>query len=256
MMKLTVLGSGSCIPYPSRGNPGYLIEVNDSRLLMLDGGSGALRKVADYGYDYRNIHHICYTHLHPDHTLDIIPLLFALKNDRSRESPFKLDLFGPRGLITYWNHIQEAFGDLIRPDDDIHLQIHEKCPGDVFEVAGLQVAVDKSFHTENSLAFRLSETTGESSIVYSGDTGFSERLATFASQAGLFIVECAIPDNEKYEKHSSPKDVGRMASLANARTIMLTHFYPVMESENILTSVQKLYDGNVLLAEDGMKYVV
>ena len=60
---------------PNRGNSGYLLECSESTIL-LDGGSGTLRRIADFGLDYSSIDIICYTHLHIDHTFDLIPFLF------------------------------------------------------------------------------------------------------------------------------------------------------------------------------------
>ena len=68
-MKLTVLGSGCLLPVPGRGNSGYLLQTENHHILI-DGGSGTLRRMADFGLNYRHIDYIVYTHLHPDHTLD------------------------------------------------------------------------------------------------------------------------------------------------------------------------------------------
>lgn len=43
-MKLTILGSGTCVPYTERGSSGYALEMPGARLL-LDCGSGASRKL-------------------------------------------------------------------------------------------------------------------------------------------------------------------------------------------------------------------
>ncbi|MDP7654183.1 MAG: MBL fold metallo-hydrolase, partial [Candidatus Marinimicrobia bacterium] len=79
-MKLTILGSGVKIPFPGRGNSGYFLQTSEHNILI-DGGSGTIRRVADFGLDYRSINTIFYTHMHPDHTFDLIPLLFAWKHD-------------------------------------------------------------------------------------------------------------------------------------------------------------------------------
>lgn len=42
-MKLTMPGSGTCVPYTERGSSGYALEMPGAGLL-LDCGSGAARK--------------------------------------------------------------------------------------------------------------------------------------------------------------------------------------------------------------------
>ena len=96
-MKLTILGSGSLFPYPNRGNSAYLLECSEATIL-LDGGSGTLRRIADFGLDYSSIDIICYTHLHIDHTFDLIPFLFALKHDSKVKKP--------KVLLTWAPHIK------------------------------------------------------------------------------------------------------------------------------------------------------
>ena len=43
-MKLTILGSGTCVPHSERGSSGYALEIPEARLL-LDCGSGASWKL-------------------------------------------------------------------------------------------------------------------------------------------------------------------------------------------------------------------
>ena len=44
-MKLTIPGSGTCVPYTERGSSGYALEMPGAGLL-LDCGSGAAKKLA------------------------------------------------------------------------------------------------------------------------------------------------------------------------------------------------------------------
>jgi ribonuclease BN (tRNA processing enzyme) len=37
---------------------------------------------------------------------------------------------------------------------------------------------------------------------------------------------------------------------------MFTHFYPIMEDENILGQARQFYSGDIVLAEDGLKISV
>ena len=94
-MKVTILGSGVLIPYPKRGNSGYFLE-SEKKKILIDGGSGTLRRIADNGLNYRDIDTICYSHLHPDHTIDLIPFLFALKHDPLVTRPKSVDIICPK----------------------------------------------------------------------------------------------------------------------------------------------------------------
>lgn len=253
-MKLTVLGSGTCIPFPHRGNPGYLLEIA-GHLLLLDGGAGALRQVANTGYDYRNIHQVLYTHLHPDHTMDFIPLLFALKNDLSIQEVHELHVIAPDGFREVWTQLRQIYGRWV-DSDQIHLEITECGRGRTVDLGFARVQTGPTLHTDHSIAYRIEDREAGHIFVYSGDTGYSEDFAAFAGGADLLLMECAVPDSTPYEKHTSPTQAGKMAAQAGAKTTLLTHFYPIMEQENIREIMQQYYHGTILLAEDGLTYEI
>ena len=248
MIKFTVLGSGSCIPYPGRGNSGYILDI-DGHLVLLDGGSGALRRIADYGYDYRNIEYIFYTHLHPDHTFDFVPLLFALKNDYTIQDEYTVNVIAPTGFIDYTEALFSIYGKWIE-SDRLNLQIKEKGRDATIELPFATIRTGPVKHTESSIAYRIEDTDGNV-LVYSGDTGYSSEFSAFARGADFLVVETAIPENESFDKHSSPGDAGRMAAEAEAKRVMFTHFYPVMEEEDILGVAEQYYHNEIILAEDG-----
>jgi len=114
-MKLTILGSGTCVPYSRRGSSGYVVKLLNTKLI-LDCGNGTTWKLGKIGINYLEIDHIFITHFHPDHTADLIPFLFATKNPygSTREKP--LHLWGPPGFISFFSALREAYGEWIVPE--------------------------------------------------------------------------------------------------------------------------------------------
>ncbi len=250
MIKLIVLGSGSCIPFPGRGNSGYLIDI-DNHLLLVDGGSGALRRVADYGYDYRDIEYVFYTHLHPDHIYDFIPYLFALKNDQNIQGDYSVNVYAPVGFSGLHQSLLEVFGHWVE-SERLLLNITESELHEDIRLPFADVSTGPVRHSENSIAYRFKDTDGNT-LVYSGDTGYSEEFATFAQFADLMIVETAIPEAEDFDKHSSPSDAAKMAAEANVKEVIFTHFYPVMEEVDVLGIAKQYFHGKMAKAFDGMR---
>ena len=70
MMKLIVLGSGTCVPSLKRNAPGYYIEAEDYRILV-DCGSGTLLQLERAGRNYKDLDAVFITHRHPDHFADL-----------------------------------------------------------------------------------------------------------------------------------------------------------------------------------------
>ena len=106
----TVLGSGTTVPDPDRGPAGFLLQVG-TRHYLVDGGSGTLQRCAQVGVDPRELDAGFYSHRHPDHTGDLVPLLFAMKVGppaRRRAYPiyagegFGEFLRGLQGIYGHW----------------------------------------------------------------------------------------------------------------------------------------------------------
>jgi len=87
--------------------------------------------------------------------------------------------------------------------------------------------------------------------VYTGDTGYDDALADWASGCDVLLAECSLPDSLAIRDHLTPRQVGALAARANARRLVLTHFYPPVESIDIVSEVAEQYAGPVDLATDG-----
>lgn len=77
-MRLTILGSGTCVPYARRGSSGYAVELPDAKI-VLDCGSGTTKRLAEAGINYLDVDYLLLSHLHPDHTGGLAAFLFATK---------------------------------------------------------------------------------------------------------------------------------------------------------------------------------
>ena len=76
-MKLTVLGSGTCVPRLDRATPGYFLEV-DGKNILIDCSVMALQQMLKAGIDYQDIDIIAINHFHPDHVAGLPALLQGL----------------------------------------------------------------------------------------------------------------------------------------------------------------------------------
>ena len=106
-------------------------------------------------------------------------------------------------------------------------------------------------HNNESLAYRLTNRNGIS-VVYSGDTDFSNNLVTLAKEADLLICESAFPDKLKGKGHLTPSLAGKIATMANVRKLLLTHFYPECHEVDIKRECRGSYNNELIIAEDLM----
>jgi len=93
-------------------------------------------------------------------------------------------------------------------------------------------------------------------LVYTGDTGQSRDLANWAAGADLLLAECSLPDDQAVDGHLTPHSVAQLARAAQAKRLVLTHFYPPVEQVDVRAEVARVYQGPVTLASDGDRFAI
>ncbi len=245
-MRVIILGSGTLAPQADRGAPGLVVEAAGERLLF-DSGSGTLYRAAQAGLDWRDFSQVFYTHFHPDHTLDLVSLLFA-GNYAPGAGERKLTVYGPHGLGDFLESIYAAWPAVI-PKNYLFQAQELSHGGVVTGDPGWEVKVAKVSHGEaESLAYRVSE--GSSSLVYSGDTDYCESLVDMSRGADLLICECSTTDAAKVPGHLNPSGVARIARESGVSRVLITHVYPPEDPEELALRCREGCSSTVEAARD------
>jgi ribonuclease BN (tRNA processing enzyme) len=251
MAELIIIGSGTGVPSLRRASPGLLLLSGSSQILI-DSGPGALRRLLEAGFTYRDVDLILYTHIHPDHTADLVPILFACKyGDLPREK--EMTIIGGPGFKLFFDKINELYGAWINPET-YHLTVKEISSKPIL-FGEMKILSAPMAHLPGSVGYRI-EWQGEKSIVISGDTDYSENIVNLASEADLLVLECSFPDTKKVEGHLTPSLAGKIARKSGCKKLLLTHLYPVCDQHDILKQCQQIYQGQIILAEDLMRVVI
>jgi ribonuclease BN (tRNA processing enzyme) len=248
-IRVTILGSGTCVPSLARSSCAVLVEIGAARILM-DAGPGTMRRLLEAGVTIFDLSHILFSHLHPDHTGELVPLLFATKypDETRRKAP--LQVVAGKGFGTFFDGLQEVYGRWIElPEAVFSIRELDTSGPDSIQFEGFSLTSRPMNHSPESVAFRLTTPTGHS-LVYSGDTDVTPELAALATEADLLICECAMPDEAKVPGHLTPSEAGRAASEAKVKQLILTHFYPECETVNIAAQCRQTYAGALMLAQD------
>jgi ribonuclease BN (tRNA processing enzyme) len=106
-------------------------------------------------------------------------------------------------------------------------------------------------HTENSICYRAEK--DETSIFYSGDTGYNENVITLASSCNLAIIEASNTEETQLVGHLTPELAAQIAETAKAEKLLLTHMYPEVKKGNPLKAAKEHFTGKVFIAKDGME---
>lgn len=116
----------------------------------------------------------------------------------------------------------------------------------------IKVKTYRMKHTEISIGYRVESPDGKV-LAISGDTDVCDELVEMGREADLLVLECSFPDECPVVGHLTPKSVGKIASAASPKRLLLTHFYPVCDSHDIAGQVARSYRGDFIIGEDGMR---
>jgi ribonuclease BN (tRNA processing enzyme) len=249
---VTILGSGTCVPSLKRSSCSVLMQIGSSRLL-LDSGPGTMRRLLEAGSSIFDISHIFYSHFHPDHSSEFVPFIFATKYPDGSRRKTPLTVGGGRGFLDFYEKLKTAYGSWIELAPELFNTIEfDNKKSDHRQFQDFTVETAPVAHNEESIAYRVASADGYSAV-YTGDTDHSESIIGLAQKTDVLICECALPDKLRVPGHLTPSLAGDLATRAEVRKLVLTHFYPECEKADIEAECRKTYSGPLVLAEDLME---
>jgi ribonuclease BN (tRNA processing enzyme) len=250
-MEITVVGSGTVVPRLERRQSCVVVEAG-GETLFFDLGSGAVRGMLRAGLDPFAVDRIFFTHFHPDHTVDVVPLLFSIKYGAEEERSRTLYLTGSEPFLAFWSSVTSVWGESILGDYPTRVtELPHECP-DPLDLPGCRLSWAPAEHRPESIAYRLDGEEG--SFVYTGDTEDSESVVDLARGAQTMLIECSFPDKSPVPGHLTPSGVARIASEAGVRRVVLTHVYPAADELDLRAEVGRGFGGEVIVAHDGMRF--
>ena len=225
-MKLRILGCSGGIGGRHLRTTSMLIDQD----ILLDAGTG----VADLSItELSMIDHVFLTHTHMDH-IAALPLMIDTVFDR-RQKP--ITVYGTEAVLTILrNHIFNwaiwpDFSEIPSPDRPV-LRFQRIELGRVVNLGGRSFTALPVEHTVPAVGYQLS--SGEGSLVFSGDTCLSEsfwKAVNSIDDLKYLIVECAFSNREesmaRISKHYCPSLLAQeLEKLERDCEIYVTHLKP------------------------------
>ena len=237
-MRVTFLGTGSAMMTADRAQTGLLVE-DDDRTLLIDCGSGVLRRLQQSDVGYEGVEHLLLTHHHLDHVADLLPLMKA----RWLAGEESLTVAGPPGTEKLIEGLLDVHEYM---QDRLELTVRDEEPG-TFEVGGFEVEAMETRHSMRCHAYRFGE-----QFCFSGDSEAFDELAAFADGCEVLVHDCSFPDEVDVSNHPTPSQLGEVLSGINVGTVFLSHLYPHTDGkhEEMLDSMAGHYDGVVRIGKD------
>jgi len=253
IMDLVTVGTGTVAPSAHRTCACHWVARGDLRLL-LDCGAGALHRLAEFGLPWHQVSHVVLSHFHPDHWGELPMLVYALKYTTVPPRSEPLVILGPPGVVQLLRTLAEGYGPWLL-DPGFPIGILDVRDGEPFPLnADVSLETFPVPHTTESVA--LAVVAPEGRLVYTGDTGPSGELARWATGCDLLLAECSLPEAMAMDIHLTPERAGELARDAQAKRLVLTHFYPPVETTDPAALAGTRFSGSIAAARDGDRFTI
>ncbi len=292
---ITVGTAGGPTPRAKRAQSSNLLIVNNTPYLV-DAGPGTSRRLGKMRFNFRDLGTIFITHGHDDHTGGLGTLM-SIQWDSQRTQPINVyGPPGTQALIKaavqYFNQnaeIRISDGSRTVPIEKVFFG-HDVGTGLVYQDTNIKVTAVENTHYHfpvgspaygkyKSYSYRFE--TPDRVVMFTGDTGPSDAVTELARNADILVSEVISVDdvveflkrNGRWqamsakeqqqlvrhlgEEHLTPDQIGKMATRAGVKTVVLTHFGPRPDSDDYTSlgeEVKKLFSGQVHLAKDLMEF--
>lgn len=247
-MRLVVLGCHSPFPGPGQANPGYLLQV-EGKNILLDCGTGVVSELQKH-VSVKDLDAVIISHLHPDHSADLIPFGFAamalsLNGELKHPIPVYMPPGGSQLFTSVVNQLGNLAGQLTKG-----LTFSDYAAGEM-DVIGLRANLFPTTHAMQCHGIYIRSQDG--TFAYTADTAYTPELVSHVKDVDLLLAEAGgvTPEQAKKTNHLLPAEAGKLAAEANAGTLILTHFLPNTEPAKLRTAVESVYQGTVYVAEEG-----
>jgi ribonuclease Z len=281
-LRVTVLGSGNPWVTRAQASGSILVEVGNPEhdLFVVDLGSGSLANFASLKLPVNALDKVLLTHLHADHTADLITLYGSYR--KSGRVDRGIRVWGPSGSepkfgterfvdairdACDWDsestrsiHAEESFELTVREFDFSETQV-------VYEANGLTITSFPVIHAlSGAVGYRFD--FAAVSFVHSGDTrpGWPLVRACQGRPVDLLIHECFPPAKAiaaamkmpierasviLNQAHTSPRGAGKVFGLVKPRMAGLWHTQlGVATTPLIFADLREVYDGPVVQTQD------
>lgn len=246
---ITPLGTVSPYCKKDQNCPAFLINYKGKKIL-LDCGNGTTR-LLNFPDDLKDLS-IFISHLHKDHFGDLGLLQYAsyvyhnlgMLNDEIGIYLPNTEYLDNKAAIV---NTPEAFANYNTIDEQTN-----------YTISNLNISFhDNKSHTIPSYVIKLENDWFK--IVYTSDIGNTniDRLVGFCESADLLICESSFvrSHNINNSTHLHAYEAAEIAKKANAKQLMLTHFWPETPKSEYLKEARELFE-NTIVAEEGRQLLI
>ena len=238
-MRVHFLGSGDAFGSGGRNQTAYLLE-DGQRLYLLDCGPSALPALKRAGLDPADLDAVILSHLHGDHFGGLPFFFIHYLYNKPRSRP--LEVAGPPGT-------EQRVRDLMRlmyGEKELPFVVFRALePDTAAAVAGAKVLGFRVPHQTDAVSLGLRVTVAGRTVLFSGDSSWTDQFITHGRGADLFICECCHYDHPS-PAHMSYAEIAAHRERLECKRLILTHMGEEMLARRHTLPVETAEDGLVV----------
>ena len=241
-LKVTVLGCSGSYANAGGACTGFLVQSPQANV-WLDAGPGTLANLQDH-ICLSDLTAIVLSHEHADHWLELPVVYNAIRHYVLCEP---IPVYGTIGTFSLARKmcadIEESFRCNVISDKSSTV------------IADQKWRWSRTDHYVETLASRVE--VGDSSMVFSADTGPEWDITQLGPNIGLLIAESTFLSHREKERilHLSARQAGMMAQHANVSQLVLSHLAPGEEPSQHLEEASEVFAGEISIACVGKEFV-
>lgn len=229
-MELTVIGKYGPYGKEKNGCASCYLVKNDEDLLVMDMGSGTLSRLMGF-VDIKKVKDIFISHLHYDHTSDLLPFRYLLE-----------DLNHKVNIYTH-KEDSEWYGILFNHPNFNIINIDENTE---ITLGSMTLNFLEMKHTVTDYAVIIK---GEKTLCYTGDTLYNDNIPLCFEECSTVLADCSKPEGFK-GPHMNINDAKALANKYK-KNIIATHLSVDYDPTEALKEQE-----NITVAEEMKTYIL
>jgi ribonuclease BN (tRNA processing enzyme) len=219
-VQVVVLGAGDAFGSGGRRQSSYLVRSPSATFLM-DAGPTVLAALKDIDQPSEEIDFILLSHLHGDHFGGIPFMIMEYLYERPRNR--ELLIAGPLGTEERTMDLFRAmYKETAARPLGVPLRFQTLVGGENVEIGGVAIEPFSVPHQEREPSLGVKVSIDGKTIVYSGDSGWTDEFVRRTADVDLFLCECCYWETE-VDFHINYPEFRRNRDRIRARRVLLSH---------------------------------